>query len=178
MLLGALPLAGAGAQAPTGRIAGAVRDVATGKPLPNAVVVVSKPGDTFALRQVRTDSAGRFAVDSLTPARYRLQAAHPRLDAHEVRSLDFVVAVRRGGTTHATLGGLQPPNSSGDPSCSDGIETHPGGIEMTGLSRPVGGGAASAAVLRPGEQGTNTQYTLVDGCRKAPLSERAAPPQR
>lgn len=176
VLLNTLPVVGLAAQS-FGRIVGTVRDVTTGKPLPNAVVVMSRPSDTLALRQVRTDSAGRFTLDSLSPARYRLQAAHPRLDAYDVPSLDFELSVRRSGTTYTTLGGLLPDSRTGNAACTDGMETNPNGMEMTGLSRPVSGGAAQLAVLRPGEQGTKTQYTLVEGCRAAPISERPVPPR-
>lgn len=171
-LLAALPMWTLGAQrANVGRIVGSVRDVQTGRPLPNARVVLSAPDDSVVLRSVETDAAGKFSLDGVAPARYRIRALHARLDQFDLPSLDYIVQVRRGALVRATLGSpTYKPVSEAD-GCGESLTAHPGSIEMTGATTAVSGGAAQAAALR-GPDGIKAQYSLVEGCRKAPLSEK------
>lgn len=167
-----LPMWTLGAQkSESGRIVGLVRDVQTGRPLSKAKVVLSAPDDSVVLRSVETDAAGKFSLDGVAPARYRIRALHARLDQFDLPSLDYIVQVRRGGLVRATLGNATYPPVSEANGCGESLSAHPGSIEMTGATTAVSGGAAQAAALR-GPDGIKAQYSLVEGCRKAPLSEK------
>jgi len=60
----------------TGRILGVVADSVSGTPLRDAEVIVSG-----VARSVRTDSTGRFTIDSLPPGTYQIGVFHPLLES-------------------------------------------------------------------------------------------------
>jgi len=60
----------------TGRIVGVVADSVNGSPLRDAEVIA-----TGVTRSVRTDSSGRFTIDSLPPGTYQIGVFHPLLES-------------------------------------------------------------------------------------------------
>ncbi len=161
----------------TGRIAGRVNDPQSGQPAVGANVVLRVRGDTIVVRAVTTDAAGAFVFDSLAPGRYRLQAAVTGLDSAGQALLGMDVRLASGRRRHVTL--ARPPQSAfAAGPCGEDINAHPSSTEIIGLPFGVQGGASGATLarIRPGDQGLKAQYTVVEGCRPVPLSERGVLP--
>lgn len=171
------PVFSVGAQKTTGRIEGQAKDPESGEALPGAHVVLFAPRDTTFVRAVTSDSAGRFSFGGLRGDQYRLQLTHARLDSLGLPPLAASLRLPRGQMRRVTLGEKRSP-ALADGFCGENPFDHPAGIEIANIDRTVGNGAAQLATMRPGEQGINTQYTLVQGCRRAPLSEQGVVPPR
>jgi hypothetical protein len=171
------PVVSVGAQQATGRIEGQAKDPQSGAPLPGAQVVLFAPRDTTFVRAVTTDSAGRFSFAGLRGDQYRMQITHARLDSLGLPPLAASLRLPRGQMRRVTLGEKRVPALAAG-SCGENQFDHPAGIEIANIARTVGNGAAQLATMRPGDQGINTQYTLVEGCRRAPLSEQGLVPPR
>lgn len=63
-------------------ISGFVRDSLAGKPLVGAVIQLVPSATPWAVgRSVKSDSIGRFAIDSVAPGQYLFGFQHPRLDS-------------------------------------------------------------------------------------------------
>lgn len=171
------PVFAAGAQTATGRIIGTVKDTHFGKPLAGATITLSSLTDSTLKRVVHSDKAGRYSIDQVGSARYVLRAEHDQLADADPRLVEVVLSVAGGSTTRRNLGGALPWPLAAAPTCGESVNDVPGAIEATGETRQAAGGAATVAVLRPGDKGPATQYSIVDGCKRAPLSEQKAPPR-
>lgn len=91
-------------RATLGAVSGVVRDSASRMPLPGALVQLSDAGPRQAFaRAARTDSLGRFRVDSVPAGRYSLGFLHARLDSLGVQASVRVISVRAGRATRADL---------------------------------------------------------------------------
>lgn len=75
----AAPLTGAGAQA-TSELSGRVTDRSTGKPIPNADVIV-----LATTRSATTDSSGRYLITGMLPGMYRMVVRAPNFPALQLR---------------------------------------------------------------------------------------------
>ena len=63
-------------------ISGFVRDSLAGKPLVGAVIQLVPSATPWAVgRSVKSDSIGRFAIDSVAPGQYLFGFQHARLDS-------------------------------------------------------------------------------------------------
>ena len=80
----AISSAGAQSDAHYARIVGVVADSVSGAPLPGAEVLATGVGTP-----VKTDSLGRFTIDSLAPGTYQVAVYHPLLE-----SLDITLATK------------------------------------------------------------------------------------
>ncbi len=170
------PIFAVGAQASTGRIVGTVKDAHMGKPLAGAIVTLSSLSDTSIKRVVQTDSAGRYSINHVERSRYVLRAEHERLEDADPRLVSVALSMDGTSTIRKNLGGALPWPLAAGRTCGEGVSDVSGAIETTGETRTAAGGAATLAVLRPGDKGPATQYSVVDACKRAPLSEQKRPP--
>jgi hypothetical protein len=81
----AAPAESEAAPAALGRISGRVLSAMTGRPIGNASIE-AEPGG----RQAQSDSAGRFALDSLAPGTYDLSVSHPGYFTGLIRNVILV----------------------------------------------------------------------------------------
>lgn len=88
----------------SGVVAGVVRDSASRAPLPGAVVQLTADAPTPPFtRAARTDSLGRFRIDSVPPGRYALGFLHARLDSLGVEASVRTIRVTAGRVARADL---------------------------------------------------------------------------
>ena len=100
----AILLGGSPAVAQSGaRVTGTVSDSITGAPLADAVVQLVARTDRNRSATTRTDSAGRFAFDSVEPGPYVAGFLHPRLDSLYIAAPVREIDVPRTGAVQLRL---------------------------------------------------------------------------
>ena len=82
----------------TGRVRGVVIDSLLGAPLVDARVHIGQVG-----RETRTDSTGRFVLDSVPPGEWIVAFSHPELDSLGIQNAGTHVRVFAGATATVTL---------------------------------------------------------------------------
>lgn len=91
-------------RAPTGRLEGTVTDSLHGRPLPGALVLVTRVSPTPSqFYSTETDARGRFRLDTLGPGRYSLLFTHPILDSLELVLPSRAVELGEGQTARVSM---------------------------------------------------------------------------
>jgi Carboxypeptidase regulatory-like domain len=78
-------------------VSGFVRDSLSGKPLAGAVIQLVPSATPWAAgRTVRSDSIGRYAVDTVAAGMYLIGFQHPRLDSLGLDAVSRTISIDRG----------------------------------------------------------------------------------
>lgn len=136
-----LPSAALPAQGPVrmGRVRGVVFDSLLGAPLPGATVFISPGGQV-----TRTDSTGRFTVDSIPPGEWTVAFNHPALDSIGLGDIGTLVRVFAGASVTVTLAS-RPIEAFRDRFCAGTADSLSSTVAFGGVGS-ADGSKVSAAV--------------------------------
>lgn len=145
------------AQPPT-RLIGVAFDSVAMRPITDAVVRAVPARDPSSARVVRTDSLGRFRIDSLVRGRWLATVLHPVFDTLELEPPVAYIEVQEGGDVEVVLSTLSPRAIVRE-RC--GVMASDLGLLFGYARRATDDSAAAGAVVRAAWP----EWTMQDGAR-------------